>query len=104
MSTIKEWLAKRWMWVAGILAGLVALAVARSQGKKVGRLEMVEKDMRKTLNEVDANRKKLVALSKERVDLAAQIAKEAAKRTKALEEDLSEEEVLRRLREKGLVK
>lgn len=104
MQALKEWFAKRWLWVAGFFAGVVALVVVRSQGKQAGRLEVVKEDMQDALGKVDQARKPLEDLHQERVDLATKITREAAARTKALEEDLSPEEVLKRLREKGLVK
>jgi hypothetical protein len=102
--TIAAWFKRNWAWFAGALAAGIGLFIARSQGKQAGRLEAVTKDVQKTLNDIDASRTKLQKLHQERVDLASKIVLESAERTKALEEDLTPEEVLKRLREKGLVK
>lgn len=76
----------------------------RASGKADGRLEVLTDDLRKTLNDTDTTLVKLKKLNQQKVDLTARIAAEAATRTKPLEENLSDEEVLRRLKEQGIVK
>ncbi len=86
------------------MSALAAFAAVRSSGKSDGRLQVLNENLSRTLNDVARAKQQLLKLEQLKLDLATKITSEAARRTKVLEEDLSEEEVLRRLKEKGLVK
>ncbi len=82
----------------------VALAAARSSGKRDGRAIAAYEKLKNTLSDIDSTKSRLDVLNQKKIDLTAEVARIAAERTKALQENLTDEEVKKRLREKGLIK
>ncbi len=73
-------------------------------GKKQGQSEEAHRKLEETLKEIDKSDGKINELHEEKKQLIEKILEEAAVSTKALTQNMSEEEVIRRLREKGLVR
>lgn len=89
----------------GSLVSLLAvLAAVAWSSRKNGRAEVLTEQLRDTLERVDQTKAKLEGLHKEKTELVAKIAEVQAARTHALEENLTDEEVLKRLKDEGLVK
>lgn len=90
--------------VAFLVTSLAVLVAVAWSSRKNGRAEVLTEQLRDTLNRVEQTKTKLDSLHKEKTDLVAEIAAVQAERTHALEENLTDEEVLKRLKEQGLVK
>ena len=98
------WLRKPWLWILGVASLLVAYVSVVWSSKKNGRAEALTAQLRDTLQKVDATKQVLSKLAEEKIALVAKIAEVQATRTHALEENLTDEEVLKRLKDQGLVK
>lgn len=105
LTSLTAWLKKWWGLMLGSLAGLLALLAAVAwSSRKNGRSEVLVEQLQKTLDTVEQTKEKLSKLNQQKIDLVTEIAKVQADRTKALEEDLTDAEVLKRLKEKGIIK
>lgn len=108
MKSVLTWLAslprRVWLGVGGVVVALALFVSVRSFGRKQGRLEVINEGLQQALNTADTAKIRLKKLQQERTKIVADIVELAAKQTGAMNETLSDEEVLRRLREKGLVK
>jgi urease accessory protein UreF len=104
LTWLRGLLSRAWIWVALAVTALVGLAAARSSGKRDGKTHAALDNLAHTLKEIDAAKARLAELGKKKLELAGHIAAEAAKRTNTLNEDLTPEEVTRRLKDKGFIK
>lgn len=104
LTWLKEWLKRWWMWVLGAMSALGLYVVARSSGKRDGRASVIYERLKTTLQDIDHTKSRLDVLHQKKIDLTAEVARLAAERTKVLQEDLTDEEVKKRLREKGFIK
>ncbi len=105
LTSALAWLRKWWALTLGFLvSGLVGYAAVVWSSRKNGRAEVLTEQLRDTLKRTEQTKAALNKLATERNELVTKIAEVAAERTKALDENLTDTEVIKRLKEKGILK